>query len=66
MSDNTLDPTMAVAYHSGFGHTATLAQSVADGVRSVGAVANIIAVERITDADAAPVEYGQPLFLLGV
>jgi NAD(P)H dehydrogenase (quinone) len=41
MADNTFEhtPMAAVAFHSGFGHTATLAGAVADGARSAGATA---------------------------
>jgi NAD(P)H dehydrogenase (quinone) len=52
MSDNDFDdPAIAVAYHSGFGHTATLADSVAAGARSGGARVSVIDVATMTDAD---------------
>ncbi|MGE2688807.1 flavodoxin family protein [Mycolicibacterium pulveris] len=44
-------PSMVVAYHSGFGHTAVLAEAVAAGARDVGAHVTVIAVEQITDTD---------------
>ncbi|MGX9792147.1 flavodoxin family protein [Mycobacterium sp. MMS18-G62] len=44
-------PTLAVAFHSGFGHTAVLADAVASGARGTGADVNVIAVDRMTDAD---------------
>lgn len=44
-------PAVAVAYHSGFGHTATLAEAVVAGARDAGAAVTPIAVDRITDAD---------------
>ena len=42
-------PRVAVAYHSGFGHTATLAAAVAAGARDTGAEVVMIAVDAITD-----------------
>jgi NAD(P)H dehydrogenase (quinone) len=52
MSDNNFDDAaIAVAYHSGFGHTATLADSVAAGARSAGAHVSVIDVATMTDAD---------------
>jgi NAD(P)H dehydrogenase (quinone) len=54
MSHNGFDvaaPMLAVAYHSGFGHTAVLAEAVAAGVGDAGADVSVIAVDRMTDAD---------------
>ncbi|MCV7225201.1 flavodoxin family protein [Mycolicibacterium komossense] len=52
MLDNTFgEPTIAIAYHSGFGHTATLAGAVASGARDAGTHVDLIAVDTITDAD---------------
>ena len=48
MSDNT---SVVVAFHSGFGHTATLADAVATGAQQAGARVTVIAVDAITDAD---------------
>ena len=42
---------MAIAYHSGFGHTAVLADAVAAGAREAGADVILIAVDRMTDVD---------------
>jgi len=44
-------PSLAIAYHSGFGHTAVLADAVASGARDGGADVNVIAVDSMTDAD---------------
>ncbi|WP_102145404.1 flavodoxin family protein [Mycobacterium hubeiense] len=44
-------PTVAIAYHSGFGHTAVLADAVAAGARDAGADVTVIAVDRMTDED---------------
>ncbi|OBF35004.1 NADPH-dependent FMN reductase [Mycobacterium sp. ACS1612] len=38
-----------MAYHSGFGHTAVLADAVAAGARQASAHVHVIAVDRITD-----------------
>ena len=54
MSHNGSDiaaPAMAIAYHSGFGHTAVLAEAVAAGAREAGAYVSVIAVNQMTDAD---------------
>ena len=42
---------MAIAYHSGFGHTAVLADAVAAGAREAGADVILITVDRMTDVD---------------
>jgi NAD(P)H dehydrogenase (quinone) len=44
-------PALAIAYHSGFGHTSNLAEAVANGARAGGAQVSVIAVDAITDAD---------------
>ena len=44
-------PTLAIAYHSGFGHTAVLADAVAAGAREAGADVRVIAVDRMAEAD---------------
>ena len=44
-------PALAIAYHSGFGHTAVLADAVASGAREAGADVAVIAVDRMTDVE---------------
>ncbi len=44
-------PALAIAFHSGFGHTAVLADAVAAGAREAGADVSVIAVDHITDTD---------------
>lgn len=44
-------PTVAVVYHSGFGHTSTLADAVAAGGRDAGAAVTVMRVESMTDHD---------------
>ncbi len=51
LHNNIHEPHLAVAYHSGYGHTAVLADAVASGARQTGARTSVIAVEQITDAD---------------
>lgn len=46
-------PQVVVAYHSGFGHTATLAQAVGHGAESTGAAVHLIAVDTVSDEDWA-------------
>jgi multimeric flavodoxin WrbA len=40
-------PQIVVAYHSGFGHTATLARAVGRGAQSTGATVHLIAVDSV-------------------
>lgn len=42
-------PMIAVAYHSGFGHTAVLAEAVAAGAVDAGADVTLVAVDAMTD-----------------
>jgi NAD(P)H dehydrogenase (quinone) len=54
MAQNGFDiaaPTLAIAYHSGYGHTATLAQAVAAGASEAGADVTVIAVDDMGDAE---------------
>ncbi|MFV8163876.1 flavodoxin family protein [Mycobacterium sp. 134] len=44
-------PTVAVVYHSGFGHTSTLADAVAAGAGDAGADVTVMHVEDMTDQD---------------
>ncbi|WP_322759056.1 flavodoxin family protein [Frankia sp. Cr2] len=61
---------VAVAYHSGFGHTKVLAEAVQDGVIQVsGATASLIAVADITDEQWAQLDaadaivFGAPTYM---
>lgn len=58
MTDNAFAnrPAIVIAYHSGFGHTATLACAVADGARSEGADVSAVAVDTMTEADWATLD----------
>ncbi|MGW6394077.1 flavodoxin family protein [Streptomyces sp. NPDC055103] len=44
-------PVVSIAYHSGYGHTAVLAEAVRDGAADVGATVHLIKVDGITDAE---------------
>ncbi len=44
-------PSIAIAYHSGFGHTEVLAEAVAAGAAEGGANVSVIAVDCMTDGD---------------
>lgn len=48
---NTLQPSIAVCHHSGFGHTTVLADAVAAGAESGGARVAVIAVDAIAESD---------------
>ncbi len=60
---------VAVAYHSGFGHTEVLAQQVAAGAEQGGAVASLISVADIDTvdwqslADADAIVFGSPTYM---
>lgn len=47
---------LAIVYQSGFGHTAVLAEAVADGARDYGASVSLIGVDGITDDDWATLD----------
>jgi multimeric flavodoxin WrbA len=51
MNTNPLQPTVAICHHSGFGHTAVLADAVRVGAESGGAQVTAIAVNAITESD---------------
>ncbi len=54
MAHNGFDisaPALTIAYHSGYGHTATLARAVAAGASEAGADVTAIAVDHMGDAE---------------
>ncbi|MFF4346917.1 flavodoxin family protein [Streptomyces sp. NPDC001530] len=61
--------TVAIAYHSGFGHTTVLAEAVRDGVADAGADAVLIAVDTITEEEWAALDsadaivFGAPTYM---
>ncbi|MDI5970891.1 flavodoxin family protein [Streptomyces sp. SL13] len=62
-------PVVAIAYHSGYGHTAVLAESVRDGAATAGAVTHLIKVDEITDEQwalldgADAIAFGSPTYM---
>ncbi|GAA0681353.1 flavodoxin family protein [Kitasatospora atroaurantiaca] len=65
----TTRPTVAIAFHSGYGHTAVLAEAVARGAAAAGAEVVQVAVDTITDEqweqlDAADaIIFGSPTYM---
>ncbi len=62
-------PSIAIAYHSGFGHTATLAEAVAAGARETSAGVTMLTVTNLSDADwdvldnADAIVFGTPTYM---
>ncbi|WP_406451280.1 flavodoxin family protein [Streptomyces sp. NBC_01622] len=62
-------PIVSVAYHSGYGHTAVLAEAIERGAKEAGAVVNLIAVDEITPAQweqldvSDAVVFGSPTYM---
>ncbi|POX55196.1 NADPH-dependent FMN reductase [Streptomyces sp. Ru71] len=62
-------PVVAIAYHSGFGHTAVLAEAVRAGAADAGAEVHLIKVDEITDAQwelldrADAIVFGSPTYM---
>ncbi|WP_137149364.1 flavodoxin family protein [Mycolicibacterium sp. CR10] len=60
---------LAIAYHSGFGHTAALARAVAAGGADAGATVSVIAVDQVTAGDwqtldgADAIIFGSPTYM---
>jgi NAD(P)H dehydrogenase (quinone) len=50
-NDFHTEPAVAIAFHSGFGHTSTLADAVAAGARRGGARVTVIAVDDMSESD---------------
>ncbi|WP_046731388.1 flavodoxin family protein [Streptomyces humi] len=71
MPENTVRPLVAVAYHSGYGHTAVLAEAVRRGAEKSGAEVAFVAVDAITEQqwqqlDAADaIVFGAPTYMGG-
>ncbi|MEU3840635.1 flavodoxin family protein [Streptomyces sp. NPDC028635] len=62
-------PVVAIAYHSGFGHTAVLAEAVRAGAEDAGAEVHLIKVDEITDEQwelldrADAIVFGSPTYM---
>jgi NAD(P)H dehydrogenase (quinone) len=69
MTSSSIRPSVAIAFHSGYGHTAVLAEAVARGAASAGADVSSIAVDGITEEqwtqlDAADaIIFGSPTYM---
>jgi NAD(P)H dehydrogenase (quinone) len=67
------DKNIAIAYHSGYGHTAKIAEAIAKGANEISGVrAELIKVDVITDAqwealdNADAIVFGAPTYMGGV
>ncbi|MFF8593855.1 flavodoxin family protein [Streptomyces sp. NPDC015220] len=64
-------PSVAVAYHSGYGHTAVLAEAVRKGAAEAGADVVFVKVDEITDEqwqrldEADAIVFGSPTYMGG-
>ncbi|MFJ2776381.1 flavodoxin family protein [Kitasatospora sp. NPDC087315] len=62
-------PTVAIAFHSGYGHTAVIAEAVARGAAATGAEVVSVAVDTITDEQWAQLDaadaivFGSPTYM---
>ncbi|MET9297076.1 flavodoxin family protein [Streptomyces sp. NPDC003077] len=72
MTESTIQrPTVAVAYHSGYGHTAVLAEAVRRGIVGAGADAAFVDVDDIGEGqwqeldDADAIIFGSPTYMGG-
>ncbi|CAL9382619.1 NADPH-dependent FMN reductase [Streptomyces sp. DH-12] len=71
MTASTTRPTVAVAYHSGYGHTAVLAEAVRRGIAGAGADVAFVNVDDISEEqwqqldDADAIIFGSPTYMGG-
>ncbi|OII60623.1 NADPH-dependent FMN reductase [Streptomyces sp. CC53] len=62
-------PVVSIAYHSGYGHTAVLAEAVRAGAASAGATVHLLSVDALTDADwelldaSDAIVFGSPTYM---
>ncbi|MFJ8564248.1 flavodoxin family protein [Streptomyces sp. NPDC093514] len=69
MSAITHTPVVSIAYHSGYGHTAVVAEAVRSGAVDAGAIVHLIKVDEIDDAqwellDASDaIVFGSPTYM---
>ncbi|MEU9373260.1 flavodoxin family protein [Streptomyces sp. NPDC048255] len=69
MSAATHTPVVSIAYHSGYGHTAVVAEAVRAGAAGTGATVHLIKVDEIDDAqwellDASDaIVFGSPTYM---
>ncbi len=64
-----VQPNIAIAYHSGYGHTAVIAEGVRKGAENAGAKVVMILVDKIADEDWAVLDaadaiiFGSPTYM---
>ncbi len=69
MSGTTHTPVVSIAYHSGYGHTAVVAEAVRNGAAEAGATVHLIKVDEIDDAQWALLDasdaivFGSPTYM---
>ncbi|MFF5705821.1 flavodoxin family protein [Streptomyces sp. NPDC012794] len=69
MSANVPAPVVSIAYHSGYGHTAVVAEAVRAGAAATGATVHLIKVDEITEAEWALLDgsdaivFGSPTYM---
>ncbi|MFD4244819.1 flavodoxin family protein [Streptomyces sp. NPDC058525] len=69
MSGTTHTPVVSIAYHSGYGHTAVIAEAVRNGAAEAGATVHFIKVDEIDDAQWALLDasdaivFGSPTYM---
>ncbi|GAA4898889.1 flavodoxin family protein [Streptomyces coeruleoprunus] len=62
-------PVVSIAFHSGYGHTAVLAEAVRDGAASTGATVHLVAVDALTESDwelldaSDAIVFGSPTYM---
>ncbi|MEV5510968.1 flavodoxin family protein [Streptomyces orinoci] len=62
-------PVVSIAYHSGFGHTAVLAEAVREGAARAGATVHLVKVDEITEEQWALLDasdaivFGSPTYM---
>ncbi|MFD9893740.1 flavodoxin family protein [Amycolatopsis sp. NPDC059027] len=62
-------PAVSIAYHSGYGHTAVLAEAVRDGAAETGAAVHLIEIDKMSDEqwellDASDaIVFGSPTYM---
>jgi multimeric flavodoxin WrbA len=69
MLNDMTNPVISIAFHSGYGHTAVLAEAVRDGAAEAGATVHLIPVDAITEEqwsllDASDaIVFGSPTYM---
>ncbi|MFG3494621.1 flavodoxin family protein [Streptomyces sp. NPDC047928] len=62
-------PVISIAYHSGYGHTAVLAEAVRAGAAAAGATVHLVSVDALTDSEwelldgSDAIVFGSPTYM---